>query len=94
MLNVSISRTAYADTESWAAACRIVNTAIATALGMQARANEGALRVQQFNRLEELIQLIADEERRYPLRVIDGHVDYSQLLEAPRSEEDDSRPPQ
>lgn len=90
MLQVPIKRADYPDYESWAAACRVVNTAIQTALSMQARANEGAMREQQFNRLEELIQLIADEERRHPVRVIDGHVNYSRLVEADPLEADDS----
>ena len=89
LLAIAVDRAFYKTSDEWSQACRIVNAAVQTALNMQVRADEGALRMKQFDRLEELLLMVAEEERRRPLQrlALDG-----QVLELPRLPDDPSAP--
>jgi hypothetical protein len=72
LIEIATDRDNYQDTDTWLGACRIVNQAIQTALNMQARADESSLQAQRISRLDDIIKLIQDEEKRMPLIVVDA----------------------
>lgn len=74
LIRISLLRETYPDPDTWLAACRVVSGAAATLLNMQARADEGAMKSKQFDRLEDLLLMIAEEERHRPLKLIEGQV--------------------
>ncbi len=67
LLRLSIDPDEYEDRETWLGVCRIVNAAASSVLSMQMKADEASLRSKQFDRLADLLQIVADEERLRPL---------------------------
>jgi hypothetical protein len=72
LLSIAVDRDMYGTADEWAQACRIVNQSIQTALQMQVRADETSLRAKHFDRLEELLIILAEEERSRPMKVVNA----------------------
>lgn len=70
IIAIAVDRAHYETAEEWASACRIVNKGIETALQMQVRADENSLKVRQFDRLEEFLMVLAEEERARPMKTV------------------------
>ena len=69
MLRIVTDSHNYPDMQTWLGACRLVNQAIETAYSMQARADESSLQAARISRLDDLIKLIQDEEKRIPILI-------------------------
>lgn len=74
LIKIAIDRESYEDVEAWLGACRIVNTAVQTALNTQLRADEGSLQAERISRLDEILAIIREEEKRLPAQLIEAAV--------------------
>jgi hypothetical protein len=64
-MELSLDRSAYADNETWVKALRILDSSSTAIMSMQMRADEGSMRVRQFDRMSELMLTIAEQERKF-----------------------------
>lgn len=60
------------DPEIRNATARVINQAAQTVLTMKARADEGSFKRQAVDRLSELLEIIASEEKKIPPKIIDS----------------------
>ena len=70
LLKLATDKESYEDEETWLAALRVLSGAVTTALNTQLRVDEGVMQQQRDDRLGELLDLIAAEDKhRQPLRL-------------------------